>query len=129
MPAEARNIEAPEGSIVMYYAATWHRQAVNTSARPRIGLLQAFVPDACDALASQEDDPDPQHRAAIAELAAWQIGEQPGSPSSADVRQGYEEFVRSGQGEKLTEREREDLRQLLCGGEAEQRMAAAGAKM
>lgn len=83
------------------------------------------MPDACDALASQTDDPDPQHRAAIAELAAWQVSEQPGSPSSADVRRGYDEFVGSGQDERLTERERADLKQLLCGGEAERRVAAA----
>jgi hypothetical protein len=45
MPPEARQMIAPAGSICMYHAATWHRSHVNVSARPRIGLLQAFVPD------------------------------------------------------------------------------------
>ena len=74
MPPEARHIEAPEGSIVMYHAATWHRQAVNTSAAPRIGMLQAFVPDALAATAPEAGGEatatDPQYRAVSAAQSA-----------------------------------------------------------
>ena len=143
MPDEAKHIEAPEGSIVMYHAvrnrfrrseassddvslwalgqATWHRQAVNLSAAPRVGLLQAFVPDAVAA----PPDPDPEHQAAIEELAGWQLSEQPGSPSSEQVKEGYRRFVETGEAAKLTEREQADLLQLLCGGAAERAQAAA----
>lgn len=63
MPPEATHIEAPAGSIVMYHAATWHRQAVNTSASPRVGVLQAFVPDALAATLRQTEYDDPAHHA------------------------------------------------------------------
>ena len=101
--------------------ATWHRQAVNLSAAPRVGLLQAFVPDAVGA----PPDPDPEHQAAMEELAGWQLSEQPGSPSSEQVREGYRRFVETGEAAKLTEREQADLLQLLCGGAAERAQAAA----
>jgi hypothetical protein len=44
-PAEARAMEAPAGSILMYHSGTWHRIAVNSSAAPRVGVAQSFYPD------------------------------------------------------------------------------------
>ena len=59
------------------------------------------------------------------ELTRWQLSGQPGSPSSEQVKEGYRRFVENQQFAKLTEREREDLMQLLCGGAAERAQTAA----
>ena len=60
---------------------------------------------------------------ALEELAGWQTSEQPGSPSSEDVKRGWARFVAEGHLTRLSERERVDLMQLLCGVEGEKSAA------
>ena len=60
---------------------------------------------------------------ALEELAGWQTSEQPGSPSSVDVKGGWARFIAEGHLTRLSERERVDLMQLLCGGEGERSAA------
>ena len=60
---------------------------------------------------------------ALEELAGWQTSEQPGSPSSVDVKGGWARFIAEGRLTRLSERERVDLMQLLCGGEGERSAA------
>jgi ectoine hydroxylase-related dioxygenase (phytanoyl-CoA dioxygenase family) len=43
-PAEAQQIEAAAGSVILYDARMWHRQHVNLSRRDRAAMLNALTP-------------------------------------------------------------------------------------
>ena len=100
-PAETRHMEGPAGSICIYHAATWHRQHCNLSDAPRIGLLQAMVPDT---IAEGSDEPA---RIGVAEWLTDRLDSK---------RANWERWLESGEPQKLTQREMADLEQLFVGG-------------
>jgi hypothetical protein len=100
-PPETRHMTAPAGSICIYHAATWHRQHVNSSDAPRIGLLQAMVPDT---VAEASDEP------ARRGISDWL------DDGLASKRASWAAWLASGEPQKLTRRELADLEQLHVGG-------------
>ena len=101
-PPQASWAAAPSGSVIIYHAATWHRLSVNRSTRPRIGLLQSFVPDVV-----AEQPSDPGRRSLIASMAAL-----PGRVMSPSA---FARFEGTRACAELSDRERSDLRALWKG--------------
>ena len=101
-PPEASWATAQAGSVIMYHAATWHRLSVNRSTRPRIGLLQSFVPDVI-----AEQPSDPGRRSLIASMEAI-----PGRVMSSTT---YAQFKETCAFATLSDRERRDLKNLWQG--------------
>jgi hypothetical protein len=101
-PPEASWATAPSGSVIMYHAATWHRLSVNQSTRPRIGLLQSFVPDVV-----AEQPSDPGRRSLISSMEAL-----PGRVMSPAA---FAQFKGTRVCAMLSDRERRDLQNLWKG--------------
>eukprot|EP01046_Picozoa_sp_COSAG06_P021121 COSAG06_NODE_1572_length_9064_cov_8.042052_5_plen_461_part_00 len=108
VPDGARQMTASAGTLLIYHAATYHRLHVNLSDKPRIGVLQSFVPDFIREL--HGDEPDDHARRA---LAGWlEDGHEP-----EKRREGYERFACSEAARAMRARETLDIRQIWTGGD------------
>ena len=101
VPEDASQMVAPAGTLLMYHAATYHRLHVNRSDRPRIGVLQSFVPNFI-----AETSEEPARRA----LAEWL------REGDDDRVQGFRRYAASAAFGALSQREHADLDQVWAGG-------------